>query len=158
MIKLNASYSKKVPVPGEEFSSQSFHCSMEVELSDKLEARDIQEKIHETFAMCRDAVETELHGAALKADAARQPIRVLPQAEAPQGGAVARKGSAKASNAQVKYLLDLATRQGISLSALNARVQKEYQAATVYDLSLVQAGAILDELKANGRRGERKAA
>jgi hypothetical protein len=50
MIKLNASYSKKVPVQGEEYSSQSFHCSMEVELSDKLDAGELQSRIHETFA------------------------------------------------------------------------------------------------------------
>ena len=159
MIKLSASYSKKVPVPGEEFSSQSFHCAMEVELSDKMETREVQEKIHETFAQCRDAVEAELHGAALKAETVRHPIRVLPQQEAPaQSGATARKGTVKASNAQVKYLLDLATSRGIGLSEVNARVQKAYQVATVYDLTRVQASAVLDELKANDRRGERKAA
>ena len=35
MLKLNASYSKKVPAE-EEYSSQSFHASVEVELPDGL--------------------------------------------------------------------------------------------------------------------------
>ena len=35
MLKLNASYSKKVPA-GEEYSSQSYHTSVEVELPDGL--------------------------------------------------------------------------------------------------------------------------
>ena len=35
MLKLNASYSKKVPA-GEEYSSQSYHASVEVELPDGL--------------------------------------------------------------------------------------------------------------------------
>ena len=52
MLKLNASYSKKVPAEGE-YSSQSYHCSVEVELSDKLEGHEIQAKIH--------ANETELN-------------------------------------------------------------------------------------------------
>ena len=61
MLKLNASYSKKVPAEGE-YSSQSYHASIEVELSDGLTANQIQDRIHETFAMVRDSVEAELHG------------------------------------------------------------------------------------------------
>ena len=37
MLKLNASYSKKVPAEGE-YSSQSYHASIEVELPDGLSA------------------------------------------------------------------------------------------------------------------------
>jgi len=61
MLKLNASYSKKVPAEGE-YSSQSYHASIEVELSDGLTADQIQDRIHETFEMVRDSVEAELHG------------------------------------------------------------------------------------------------
>ena len=61
MLKLNASYSKKVPAEGE-YSSQSYHASIEVELPDGLTQDQLNEKIHETFAMVRDSVEAELHG------------------------------------------------------------------------------------------------
>ena len=61
MLKLNASYSKKVPA-GEQFTSQSYHCSVEVELSDAATPEQLQAKIHDTFALVRDAVESELHG------------------------------------------------------------------------------------------------
>ena len=45
MLKLNASYSKKVPADGE-YTSQSYHASIEVELPDKmLEYLHKQEKI-----------------------------------------------------------------------------------------------------------------
>ena len=37
MLKLNASYSKKVPVEGD-YTSQSYHASIEVELPDGLSA------------------------------------------------------------------------------------------------------------------------
>jgi len=149
MLKLNASYSKKVPAEGE-YSSQSYHCSMEVELADKLEAVDIQAKIHETFALVRDAVEAELHGAAPKADTVRQPLRVVRQPEAAaRGGSPARGGSVEnASNKQVKYILDLAKSQGIGLSEINARVQKAHRVESVYQLNRVQASQLVDELKA----------
>ena len=61
MLKLNASYSKKVPAEGE-YSSQSYHASIEVELPDGLTQEQLNSKIHETFAMVRDSVEAELHG------------------------------------------------------------------------------------------------
>ena len=50
MLKLNASYSKKVPADGE-YTSQSYHASIEVELPDGLSAEQLNGKIHETFEM-----------------------------------------------------------------------------------------------------------
>ena len=60
MLKLNASYSKKVPAEGE-YTSQSYHASIEVELPDGLSQEQLQGRIHETFAMVRESVESELH-------------------------------------------------------------------------------------------------
>jgi len=60
MIKLNTSYSKKVPVEGQQFSSESFHASVEVELSDSLTPEQIQEKIHSTAELLRQSVDAEL--------------------------------------------------------------------------------------------------
>ena len=61
MLKLTASYSKKVPAETE-YSSQSYHASVEVELPDGLTPEQLNARIHETFAMVRDSVETELQG------------------------------------------------------------------------------------------------
>ena len=61
MLKLNASYSKKVPAEGE-YSSQSYHASIEVELPDGLSQEALQSRIHETFEMVKSSVETELGG------------------------------------------------------------------------------------------------
>jgi len=59
MLKLNASYSKKVPAEGE-YSSQSYHASIEVELPDGLTSGQLNEKIHDTFDLVRKSVESEL--------------------------------------------------------------------------------------------------
>ena len=61
MLKLNASYSKKVPADGE-YTSHSYHASIEVELPDGLSSEQLNGKIHETFEMVRNSEETELHG------------------------------------------------------------------------------------------------
>jgi len=60
MLKLNASFSKKVPVPGTDFASQSFHAAVEVELPDGLNSEQLQTRIHQTFTLVRDSVESEL--------------------------------------------------------------------------------------------------
>ena len=138
MLKLNASYSKKVPT-SEQFSSQSYHCSVEVELSDAATPEQLQAKIHDTFALVRDAVESELHGTpAAKPEPAAQTAKAEP----------AKPDTAKASNKQVKYLLDLAKGKGLTLTALNARVQDRFKVETVYDLCRKDASKLVDELKA----------
>ena len=138
MLKLNASYSKKVPT-SEQFSSQSYHCSIEVELSDAATPEQLQAKIHDTFGLVRDAVESELHGKpAATAKPAAQPAKPEP----------AKPDTAKASNKQVKYLLDLAKGKGLTLTALNARVQDRFKVETVYELARKDASKLVDELKA----------
>ncbi len=138
MLKLNASYSKKVPT-SEQFSSQSYHCSVEVELSDAATPEQLQAKIHDTFALVRDAVESELHGKpAAKPEPAAQPVKAEP----------AKPDNVKASNKQVKYLLDLAKGKGLTLTALNARVQDRFKVETVYELARKDASKLVDELKA----------
>ena len=139
MLKLNASFSKKVPVPGEEYSSQSFHASIECECADALTTEQLQEKIHATFDLVKTAVESELHGKPVaKSEPAAQPSRVE----------TAKPDTAKASNKQVKYLLDLAKGKGLTLTALNARVQDRFKVETVYELARKDASKLVDELKA----------
>src|ERR1039457_1740130 len=121
MLKLSTSFSKKVPVPGQEFSSQSYHAAVELELSDALKPDEVQERIHQTFDMVRRAVETEING---KPGAAP----VAPFAAQP---ATSGKPVEKASNKQVKFILDLAGRQNLPLSQLNAQVQQTFNVASV---------------------------
>ena len=72
MLKLNASFSKKVPAEGE-YSSQQYHCQIEVELPDGLNPQQLQEKVHNVFDFVRNSVETELHSNA----PAQQPVQTM---------------------------------------------------------------------------------
>ena len=139
MLKIITSYGKKIPVTDAEFSSQSFHASIECECADALTPEQLQEKIHSTFDLVKTAVESELHGKpAAKTEPAAQAAKPAP----------AKPDNAKASNKQVKYLLDLAKGKGLTLSALNARVQERFKVETVYDLARKDASKLVDELKA----------
>lgn len=146
MLKAIVSYSKKVPVPDAEFSSQGYSLSLETEVPETDPAA-IQRRLSETFHLVRDQVEQEL---ANNTGSVRIATPVEP-AGRPQG----RSGTGeKASNKQIKFLTDLTTQRGMSLSDLNADVQRRFNVAGIYDLTRRDASLLLDEL--NGK--QRKAA
>ena len=150
MLKLNASYSKKVPADAE-YSSQSFHASVEVELPDGLTQDQLNAKIHETFDLVRASVEAELNG-----NSAPQQPALLPQenasnpqqvASAPQSknGYSKKNGTtsdAPASPKQVKYLLDLARQYGVSPDQIKAK----FNVPALESLSKTQCSRAIDEL------------
>ena len=145
MLKLNASYSKKVPAESE-YSSQSYHCQIEVELPDGLNPQQLQEKVHGVFDFVRKSVEAELHNAAptqqmapqLMPPQAQQPVQpqpvqqqyydpqvnyqqTQPQQYQPNQGKQYRNSNAVASPKQVNYLLSLAKRVGWTVQQILQR-------------------------------------
>ena len=154
MLKLTASYSKKVPAETE-YSSQSYHASVEVELPDGLTTDQLNARIHETFAMVRDSVETELHG-----NTSREPADTIqmpsPQSQSDQDEPPAQNTAkpaygkkpatdALASPKQIKFLLDLARQNGYTIEQLKAR----FNVAALEDLSRTQCSRAIDLL--NGK-------
>ncbi len=151
MIKLSTSYSKKLPVDGQDFSSQGFHASVELELSDSLTPEQIRAKIHDSAELLRKAVDDELQGAAAStaAGASDQPAF---GGQRPQQQQASER---KASNKQVKYITDLAAERKIQISDLNADIRKRFNVEGLYDLTSKQASLILDEM--NGKQQRRAA-
>ena len=147
MLKLTASYSKKVPAETE-FSSQSYHASVEVELPDGLTPEQLDAKIRETFALVRDSVETELlsdpTNAGQMADAPQLPIQPAPQQNKPPYGKKPVPDS-PASPKQIKFLLDLARQNGYTVDQLKAK----FNVAALEDLSRTQCSRAIDTL--NGK-------
>ena len=81
MLKLNQSYSKKVPAEGE-YTSQSYHCQIEIELPDGISEKELKEKAHNVFDFVRNSVETELHNNA-PAQQPPQTMQLPPPAQQP---------------------------------------------------------------------------
>lgn len=147
MLKLNSSYSKKVPVPGQEFSSQQYHASVEVELSDGLKAEEIKERMRRVFQMVREAVETELNGEG-KQQNTQQSDSPKPSEDSGGNGSNGKSnGRRKATNKQIKFITDLAGQKKIAVSDLNADIRKRFNVDGLYDLTSWQASQLLDSLK-----------
>ena len=153
MLKLNASYSKKVPADTE-YSSQSFHASVEVELPDGLTQDQLNAKIHETFDLVRESVEAELHVNTVQQPA--QPSQV-PNTQSQPGlydnsaqnatkPAYGKKNGttsdAPASPKQVKYLLDLARQYGVSPD----QIKSKFNVPALESLTKTQCSRAIDEL------------
>ena len=133
MLKLNASYSKKVPAETE-YSSQSYHASIEVEIPDGLTAEQLQNRIHETFDLVRNSVETELHGGNCTT------VQQRPQSPQSYSG-----GKGPASPKQIKYLLDLARDAHVTPQQIAAR----FRVNSVEELSRNQCSLAINEF--NGK-------
>ena len=146
MLKLNASYSKKVPAEGE-YSSQSYHASIEVELPDGLTQDQLNNKIHETFAMVRESVESELHcgnaAAVQSAPVQQEPPRSNPQSYPPARNQAA-SSDAPASPKQISYLLSLASKRGIT----PAQIAAQQNVANIDQLSRRQCSALIEQWRA----------
>ena len=151
MLKVCTSYSKKVPTD-QQYSSQQFHASVEVELSDALSPEQLQERIHQTFTVVRNTVESEISGNGNgngngHGDSVPAPTSRLGGFHVPAGDKTNGNGNGKASNAQIKYMTSLATEQDIRLSALNAYCHDNYKVESIYDLTKKQASELVDSLK-----------
>ena len=135
MLKLNASYSKKVPADGE-FTSQSYHASIEVELPDGLSQNELQNRIHATFEMVRNSVEAELHGKSVPVqNNTPPPVRN----QHTQGNS-----SIPASPKQIKFMLDLARNKGIT----PAQIAAQHGVASVEQLTKSQCSNLINSWRA----------
>ena len=133
MLKLNASYSKKVPADGE-YTSQSYHASIEVELPDGLSAEQLNGKIHETFEMVRNSVEAELHGNTVNQQWGNGAVNTVNNGQ---------QASTPASPKQINYLLTLARRRGITPQ----QIAVQNNVANINQLSKKQCSALIEQWK-----------
>ena len=140
MLKLNASYSKKVPADGE-YTSQSYYASIEVELSDGLSSEQLNSKIHETFEMVRNSVEAELHENTFNQQRGNTPQNTVNQDQLGYGTAVSQSREFPASPKQINYLLTLASRRGITPQQIAA----QNNVANINQLSKKQCSALIEQ-------------
>ena len=139
MLKLNASYSKKVPADGE-YTSQSYHASIEVELPDGLSSEQLNSKIHETFEMVRNSVEAELHGNTINQQEGNGTANTINNGQQGYGAAAAKSRETPASPKQIRFLLDLAKGRGVT----PAQIAAQHGVAAVEQLSKRQCSDLIN--------------
>jgi len=145
MLKLNASFSKKVPAD-QEYSSKSYHAALECEIPSGLTAAQLKQKIHDTFKLVEASVEAEIAGD-VAARKTNQPTR--PQLHKPSQSNKPQNSSANntATNSQIQYIVSLAEKAGQGLPELNVIAQSQFGAESIYQLNRKDASALVDQLK-----------
>ena len=143
----NVSFSKKVPVDGQDYSSQGYSLSLQTEISESDPAA-IQSRLHDTFELVKSQVEHELANGRGGGETRHFPG---PQSRNGNGDS---GNQPKATNKQINYLTSLASSQGIGISELGMRARELYGAQSLYELSRRDASKLVDELK----RQQKKAA
>ncbi len=137
MLKLHASYSKKVPAE-EKYSSHSFHASVEVELPDGMPEGELQNRIHQTFKMVRNSVENEIAKPL-------QNVQNQPQT-APVNAPVNNQSTAAANDVaspkQIKYLLDLLNQNNTPVQTVINR----FNVNSLQELTRKQCSQLIDEI------------
>lgn len=70
MIKLTGNVSRKVPIPGTEYSSQSFSAGMEIEVGNEASISEVHRKFKEIYGVLEVAVKEQLisNGVAFSGD------------------------------------------------------------------------------------------
>ena len=147
MLKLNTSFSKKIP--GDvQFSSKSFHASVEIELPDGLSPQQLQDRIHQTFQLVRNSVETELgsgNGGVPETQPVQNNAASIP-AQNGNGQTNGNGGNGKktgpASEKQIKYLIDLVAFNGADIAVY----LKRYGVSSAYDLTRDACSKLIDEI------------
>jgi hypothetical protein len=133
MLKLNASFSKKVPAE-QEYSSKGYSATIEVELPEGLSQEQLQERIHNTFALVEASVETELQDGAT---ATHAPVVASASKEADV------KKFEGPSPKQLKYITDLVRESRYDTSGF----LHSHGLNTVYELSRHQCSQLIDTIK-----------
>jgi hypothetical protein len=153
MLKAIVSYSKKVPVPGADFSSQGYSLSLETEVL-ATDPAAIQAALHDNFELVKATVEKELangngngHATAKTQENGTQPVQ-RPAGNNGRGNGQQNGNGRRISNAQAKFCLDLARKAGLKLVDLDQIVRDEYGPNGLYELGAGQASSLIETLKA----------
>jgi len=153
MIRLIANLSKKLPIPGEEFSSRSCSAGIEVEAAGE-NAADVVRRLEELYGMLEKAVDAQMAAASSGAPAAPAEASGAPAAGAAGNGGSGNNGgrgrrgrNAMASDAQVNAICAIARRKGLSEERLAEYLFRTHRVERPEELSIAAASKVIDALK-----------
>lgn len=149
MIRLSANLSKKVPLPGIDYSSQQFGASMEIEVSDVDKSEVIQARIRDLYAMLSAAIDEQIVGP--KPTVSTLPTSVPRNGNGNGNGYSNRRNGTASSNgrkvtateAQCRAIAAICKSNGQDIDAVLA----DYNVTRVEELNIRDASRLIDDLK-----------
>ncbi len=178
-VKLSGSVSRKVPIPGLDFSSQSFGASLEIEIN-SADAGEVQSQLTQLYDSLSRGIDAQIaavgqqpehaphppvvNGASARTLAA--PVQAPPPVQQPRNGYVVRNRVAAATGngngstngngrrvtcteAQAKCIYAICKAQGLDMISVLA----DYNVADARDLHVRDASRLIDSLKSQNGNG-----
>lgn len=153
-IKLSGSVSRKIPIQGVEYSSQSFGASLEVEINSD-DPAGVQASLLQLYASLNSGIDAQI--AAASQPAVVHSKSALPTPPTPPRNGVSTtnrvaavaNGSSKhitATDAQQRAIFAICKSQNLDVIAVLA----DFQVADSKDLHVKDASKLIDQLKARG--------
>lgn len=173
MLRVNVGMSRKLT---RDYQSTGFSVNLESELCvDMNDPETVIEKIREVYDLADEALRDQIDryesdSAIASRDEERKPVQeqpAIPNGSPTNGNGHRQNGEVvqsktangsqeQATNAQVKYLLTLGKKEGLSKPQLENRIASILgRQKGIYDLSKSDAGVVLDHLTGNNRRSNR---
>lgn len=144
-ISIAANLSKKLPIPGSDYSSQQASITITAEVSDLTQVAAEAQKL---YRIAEAAVDAQLAGSPGDQPAPAPSSRPGPTAQPRQGSQPyrstgQRRGPAPITHSQLKYVQRLIDQTKASLPA----ILQQYQVGGIDQLSCRDAAQLIDELK-----------
>ena len=152
-IRLSGSVSRKVPIKGVEFSSQSFGASLEIEIN-SADANEVQAQLAQLYNSLNQGIDAQIAAASQPPVVQNKPTPPAPAVQTRNGvsmtnrvAGVMANGSIKgvmATEAQVKCIHAVAKKNGVNLAPILAN----HNVGDVRELPVRIASQVIDQLKA----------
>ncbi len=170
MIKLSANVSKKVPIPGLEYSSQNFNAGMEVEVGSNTTRGDLKEKYQELYRILEDSIQEQIQDAASGNQNSQNPGSQSRRTANRSGGnghggnghggngssgrsngAASGNGNGKkATDAQVRAIYAIANSKGLDKQRIQDMLSESFGVSYPNQLGIGDASTLIDQLKNGG--------
>ena len=170
MIKLSANVSKKVPIPGLEYSSQNFNAGMEVEVGSNITRGELKEKYEELYRILEDSISEQIQDAA-RVNQNTESSRRQPYKSANRSGGNGHGGNGhggnghggnghgrksgsgngkRATDAQVRAIYAIANSKGFDKQGIQDMLSESYGVSYPNQLHIGDASSLIDQLKNGG--------
>jgi len=155
-MKLAITHSKKIP-GAEDYSSEGFSCSLEVEIPEESgrDANAVQGWLRELYAQAKTSVEEQIQSVPRRngnGSGGQNAAGVFNRPD--NGGRHAPRGNGgqTASPKQISFLVSLGARNRMTFADLQRMAQERFRVEDLYQLDRSAASALIDELKGDGAR------
>ena len=153
-MKLAITHTKKVPGQ-EDYSSEGFGATIEVEVSDEQaqDASSVQGWLKELYDQAKQAVEEQIRSVPKRngTQPAAQGSGLFGRGNGNQSTPSRGNGQGVATPKQVSYLISLGNRSKLTYADLVQVAKERFQAEDLYQLSKADASQLIDELKPAAR-------